>query len=64
MTNDTPKGKRTVKHNIYGNLVGYVGGKRWEEFGDAYCRMNRAEAAAWAAGATRAEARLAMPEDI
>jgi len=23
-------GKRTTKRNAYGNLVGYVGGKRWD----------------------------------
>ena len=29
----TPKGKRSVRWNIYGNWVGYVSGKRWKEFG-------------------------------
>lgn len=26
--------KRTIRKNIYGNWVGYLGGKRAEEFGD------------------------------
>ena len=25
-----PKGKRTVRRNIYGNLVGYIGRTQWE----------------------------------
>ena len=29
----TPEGKRSVKENIYGNIVGYVAGKRFWEFG-------------------------------
>lgn len=34
-TAPAPKGKRSVRQNIYGNWVGYVSGKRWEDFGDA-----------------------------
>lgn len=30
---ETPKGKRSIKKNIYGNVVGYVSGKRFWEFG-------------------------------
>ena len=30
---DTPKGKRSIRSNIYGNTVGYVSGKRFWEFG-------------------------------
>lgn len=55
---ETPKGKRTVKANIYGNLVGYIGKKRWEEFGDCYSTCNQNVAAAWATGMTREEAEL------
>lgn len=29
----TPKGKRSIRWNIYGNWVGYVSGRRWKEFG-------------------------------
>jgi hypothetical protein len=28
--------KRTVKQNVYGNVVGYEGGQRVAEFGDAH----------------------------
>ena len=55
---ETPKGKRTLKTTIYGNLVGYVGGKRWEEFGDCYSECNKNVAAAWLTGMTREEAEL------
>lgn len=27
------KGKRSIRNNIYGNWVGYAGGKRVKEFG-------------------------------
>lgn len=30
---ETPKGKRSVRCNIWGNIVGYVSGKRFWEFG-------------------------------
>lgn len=30
---ETPKGKRTVRLNIWGNWIGYVGRKRWLDFG-------------------------------
>lgn len=30
---ETPKGKRSIRWNIWGNWVGYVSGKRWIEFG-------------------------------
>lgn len=30
---EAPKGKRSLRRNIYGNVVGYVGGKRFWEFG-------------------------------
>jgi hypothetical protein len=29
-----PKGKRSIRKNVWGNWVGYVAGKRWEMFGD------------------------------
>lgn len=44
---ELPKGKRSVRSNIWGNLVGYVGGKRWEEFGDCYSVMNNENAQHW-----------------
>ena len=31
---ETPKGKRSIKRNIFGNTVGYVSGRRFWEFGE------------------------------
>lgn len=44
---NTPKGKRTIRQNIYGNLNGYVSGKFWCTFGDAYFAPNQRDAEAW-----------------
>lgn len=44
---ETPKGKRTVRGNIYGNLVGYVSGRRWIEFGDRWSQINQETAEEW-----------------
>ena len=44
---ETPKGKRTVKRNIWGNWVGYVSGRRFWEFG-----VDEKSANFWAEGAT------------
>ena len=30
---ETPKGKRSIRCNVWGNWVGYVSGKRFKEFG-------------------------------
>jgi len=46
-THVTKQPKRTIRRNIWGNLVGYEGGKRAEEFGDAFSEWNKAEAQAW-----------------
>lgn len=43
----TPVGKRRVHTNIYGNVVGYVAGKRFWEFGD-----DEVSADLWLNGAT------------
>ena len=56
---ETPAGKRTVKHNIWGNIVGYVSGKRFWEFGTRD-RCNEAVANAWQAGATIEDAQMAV----
>jgi hypothetical protein len=40
---EAAEGKRSVRRNIYGNTVGYVGGKRFWEFGcgtSAECDAN------------------------
>lgn len=31
-----PKGKRSAKRNVWGNVVGYVSGRRYKEFGAGY----------------------------
>jgi hypothetical protein len=46
MTKTLPK--RSLRRNIWGNLVGYEAGKRVEEFGDAFCQWNQSVAQAWA----------------
>lgn len=33
----TPKGKRSIRFNVWGNWVGYVSGKRWIDFGCHAC---------------------------
>lgn len=43
----TKQPKRTIRANIYGNLVGYEGGRRVKEFGDAYTAGNKRDAAEW-----------------
>lgn len=54
-TEETPKGKRTVRENIWGNIVGYVGGRRWKEFGPI-APWTRREAEEWrAAGDPKGE---------
>lgn len=52
---DTPKGKRAVRINIWGNIVGYVSGFRFWEFGTNNY-TNRCIAEAWLAGKTLKEA--------
>jgi hypothetical protein len=42
-----PVGKRTIKTNIYGNVVGYVSGRRFWEFGADSITVQR-EADMWA----------------
>lgn len=43
---ETPNGKRTVRENIWGNIVGYVSGRRFIEFGVTNT-SNRRTAEAW-----------------
>jgi hypothetical protein len=50
---ETPKGKRSVRRNIYGNLNGYVSGKFWTTFGDAFDKINQEDADAWLRGETK-----------
>lgn len=50
----TPKGKRSVHENIWGNIVGYVGGRRFREFG-CTGSWTRLEAQAWLEGRENTE---------
>lgn len=50
-TEPTPKGKRSVRRSRYGNLNGYVAGRFWHTFGDAFAPWVQREADAWLAGA-------------
>lgn len=59
---ETPTGKRSVRRNIWGNLVGYVSGRRFWEFGQAYDAGNETTAKAWAAGKDLGAAQLAILE--
>jgi hypothetical protein len=52
---DTPAGKRSVRINIYGNVVGYVSGRRFWEFGPRG-GWNQMVADLWADGATLEQA--------
>lgn len=56
---ETPAGKRTVRINIWGNVVGYVSGKRFWEFGERGT-CNEATAKAWAEGESLEEAQYAI----
>lgn len=52
----TPDGKRTVRRNVYGNVVGYVSGKRFWEFGcDAWAAK---VANVWLGGKSLEDAQL------
>ena len=48
---DTPKGKRRIRTNIWGNTVGYVSGNRFWEFGN-----DEKSAQFWLNGATLEDA--------
>jgi hypothetical protein len=50
MTKTLPK--RSLRRNIWGNLVGYEGGRRVEEFGDAFSTWNQEQAQEWLARAS------------
>lgn len=49
-----PQGKRTVRRNRYGNLIGYIGRTRWEEIGglgiEPFSDAEAKAAKAWIAG--------------
>lgn len=52
---ETPAGKRRIKMNVWGNINGYVGNKRFWEFG-VNNPTNWRDAEKWAAGASLEEA--------
>lgn len=43
----TPKGKRSIKRSVYGNLNGYVSGRYWVTFGESYDPNAEEDAEAW-----------------
>lgn len=45
--NQTPKGKRSVRRTVAGNINGYVSGKFWCTFGEAFLPWVDREAQAW-----------------
>lgn len=51
-----PAGKRSVRRSAHGNLIGYIGGKRWEVItcGDLpeYSAAEKHAAQAWMQGRT------------
>ena len=53
---NTPNGKRTIKTNVYGNVNGYVGGKKFWEFGCG--SVAEKIAIAWESGKTLEDAHL------
>lgn len=59
---ETPTGKRKALMNIYGNIVGYVSGKRFWEFGTA-TGDHWWSALAWVEGKSLEEAAYAVPEE-
>ena len=54
MTEQAPKGKRGIRRNVYGNMYGYIGGKKWECINgcgiDPFTEAEGKAAAAWLAG--------------
>lgn len=54
---ETPAGKRAVRANIYGNLVGYVSGRRFWEFG-ANEAWNKRVADEWLQGLALEQAQM------
>lgn len=46
----TPKGKRTIRRTNAGNLIGYIGGRLWVNFGDVFAPDTRERANAWVEG--------------
>lgn len=53
----TPTGKRSVRTNIWGNVVGYVSGRRFWEFGSAGGWTDKV-AAEWLKGKTLEQAQM------
>lgn len=47
LSEETPKGKRSIRRTIYGNLNGYVSGKFWVTFGEAYTTAAEEKAEEW-----------------
>lgn len=49
-----PKGKRTARRSAVGNMIGYIGGRRWEVITscgiEPYTKEEEVATAAWLAG--------------
>lgn len=54
---ETPKGKRSIRVNIWGNVVGYVAGRRFWEFGTNNS-VNEKIAGFWLGGASLEDANV------
>ena len=50
-----PSGKRSIRRTVYGNINGYVGGRRWTTFGESYDPVAEERAKAFLAGASAEE---------
>jgi hypothetical protein len=48
-TEQVPAGKRTIRRTVHGSIQGYVGGRFWCNFGDAYDTCAEADANDWVA---------------
>jgi len=47
---EAPKGKRTIRRSVYGNLNGYIGGRFWVCLGDAFSEYDKEQADRWVRG--------------
>ncbi len=49
MTDETPKGKRSIRRTVRGSLMGYIGRTQWENFGEVFDPAAEDRAAEWLA---------------
>ncbi len=48
-----PKGKRSIRETVAGNVCGYIGGKFWVNLGDRFSKQTARDAAEWLAREVR-----------